>query len=290
MSTCTSNTLNTSDDKILSGETFVDFRNNLVKFNGIKIYVIDDGANIWFSAVDVAGILGFKYPTKVVVENISQENKTFFSNIQKFENQKLTDTDANKTGANKIYSNEPDTIYVDEVGLYSLIFSDQITHNKNFLEWITYKVLPVVRKHRAEQNQKKISSVVLNLGTAPITAATATANQNSVATRAIGSTYSYTPYSSPYSSNYSSSTSSLSSSYKILICVYIILIIGIIFFCCYSSANNKQRAMYSSVPNLSFNGGYSNTPTNSSSSSSWSSISIIYIFIIVFYIYLINKR
>ena len=55
---------------------------------------------------------------------------------------------------------QPDTIYINESGLYSLLISSRTLKAKKFLKWITNDVLPLIRQLNIFPNDKEINKLL----------------------------------------------------------------------------------------------------------------------------------
>ena len=64
------------------------------------------------------------------------------TNVEKEEKIQLKNMDINF-----IVQQHPDTIYINENGLYSLLLSSRTKKAKKFVKWIKNDVLPLIRKN-----------------------------------------------------------------------------------------------------------------------------------------------
>lgn len=126
--------------------TMVDIYNNILHYNDAKIIIIIDKSNVpWFSAVDIAGILGYQNKYQAITDHVSSEDMVEFDRLRKFVN--IVPHNA-----------QPHALYINEPGLYSLIFSSQMPMAKEFKQWVTKYVLPSIRQNGQyimEQKYKK---------------------------------------------------------------------------------------------------------------------------------------
>src|SRR3954447_24192661 len=90
----------------------------------------------YFKAREIAALLGYKYPANAIQDNVELEDKIICSDLIK------TKVDW-KTTLSKIH---PQTIFITESGLYSLILSSKLSQAKEFKRWVTSEVLPSIRK------------------------------------------------------------------------------------------------------------------------------------------------
>lgn len=79
-----------------------------------------------FLGSDVAKVLGYSNPTKAIRDHVENEDK-------------LTERIV-LSGQNR------EAIFINESGLYSLIFSSKLESAKRFKKWVTSEVLPQIRK------------------------------------------------------------------------------------------------------------------------------------------------
>lgn len=100
---------------------------NNPEFGEIRAVEID--GEPWFVGKDIAVALGYKEPTKAVRERVDLEDR----------------------GVSKIDtpSGEQEMTVINEVGVYSLIFSSKLESAKQFKRWVIAEVLPSIRKHGA---------------------------------------------------------------------------------------------------------------------------------------------
>ena len=105
-----------------------------------EISVIKCRDDIWFKAKQVATLLGYLDPGRSIRQNIDPEDRISL--------EKLT---GKRGGANHppppLVSNfQGSTLYLNESGLYSLIFGSKLESARNFKRWVTKDVLPSIRK------------------------------------------------------------------------------------------------------------------------------------------------
>ncbi|MBF0400249.1 MAG: hypothetical protein HQL90_05730 [Magnetococcales bacterium] len=104
--------------------------NNLIPFDfeehAVRVTIDEHGAP-WFHAGDVCSVLGFGNPHQAVASHVDEDD------LQKLE---VIDSWGRTQQAN----------YVNESGLYALIFGSTKPEAKRFKRWVTHEVLPTVRK------------------------------------------------------------------------------------------------------------------------------------------------
>lgn len=101
-----------------------------IKFGKHRIGVIIDTYNdIWFNATDSMLTLGYAYP-KSTRRQIPKKDQRPLKHINH-------DYDTNE---------HPNTVYVNEAGLYKLILRSRMPKAEQFTDWITHVILPSIRK------------------------------------------------------------------------------------------------------------------------------------------------
>lgn len=81
---------------------------------------------IWFAGKDVAIALGHTNPERAIREYVDEEDKLVTDTVTTFGVKAMT--------------------YINEPGVYSLIFASQTEGAKKFKHWVTHEVLPSIRK------------------------------------------------------------------------------------------------------------------------------------------------
>lgn len=113
--------------------------NELIIFNNEEfgeIRTITINGEPWFVGKDVATALGYKDPSSAVSKNVDLEDKTTLLIQQDGSNYKSR------------------TTFINESGLYALIFGSKLESAKNFKHWVTSEVLPSIRRTgKYEQKQ-----------------------------------------------------------------------------------------------------------------------------------------
>lgn len=89
-------------------------------------YIVIDG-EIYFVAVDVCKILGYKNSRKAIADHVDDEDK-------------------NTVTIRDGIPGNPNKVIINESGLYSLIFGSNLPQSKKFTRWVTSEVLPSIRK------------------------------------------------------------------------------------------------------------------------------------------------
>ena len=99
------------------------------EFGQIRTMVID--GEPWFVGKDVAEALGYSNSSKAVSAHVSEEDRI------------LKTIEADSQNGNVV---KTQTAFINESGLYSLIFSSKLDSAKKFKRWVTSEVLPTIRK------------------------------------------------------------------------------------------------------------------------------------------------
>lgn len=102
--------------------------------------IIDKNDKFWFNAQDITTSLDYKNKPKAVRQHVDLDDKIRLKNIKH---------DSDITGI------QPDSIYITEAGLYSLILSSMLPDAKKFKHWVTHDVLPSI--HRYGYYQTKVN-------------------------------------------------------------------------------------------------------------------------------------
>ena len=98
---------------------------NSEEFGDIRTVTIDKEP--WFVGKDVATALGYVKPLNALSTHVEKD-------------------DSLKQGITDSLGREPETIFINESGLYALIFGSKLDSAKRFKRWVTSEVLPAIRK------------------------------------------------------------------------------------------------------------------------------------------------
>lgn len=112
---------------------------NNPEFGQVRTVVIDDEP--WFVGKDVAGILGYKNPNEAIHDHVDSEDKFLRSErgremLKLFSSVKEMQDELGRQ----------DNWFINESGVYSLVFGSKLESAKKFKHWITSEVLPAIRK------------------------------------------------------------------------------------------------------------------------------------------------
>ena len=151
--------------------TVFEFNNTDQSIKG-KLEVYGNPDEPWFRGKQVAQLLGYKNTVDAVANHVKEKNKLSYDVlIQKIAPQENRDTKnmgiANHTPHFKKNDYDPQTIFINEPGLYSLIMRSKMPYAEEFQEWVTEDVLPTIRKtgkYDMKQNEpQKIPKIFYDL-------------------------------------------------------------------------------------------------------------------------------
>lgn len=103
---------------------------NSEEFGDIRTMNID--GQPWFVGFDVADALGYKNQSDAIMKHVAEEDRRL---IQKSQITTLADV------PNRGFT------FINESGLYALIFGSKLESSQRFKKWVTSEVLPSIRKH-----------------------------------------------------------------------------------------------------------------------------------------------
>jgi prophage antirepressor-like protein len=127
--------------------TFLDIKNNYLKYDGKDVIVIvDKNGNAWFKGIDVARLLSFKEPANAISHNVELCDKIEYKSINMGFNPMLV----HKKGSIK-----SDVIFVSIEGVYDLIGNSRKKEAKIFRRWLSHEILPSINKFGSYSIEKK---------------------------------------------------------------------------------------------------------------------------------------
>lgn len=115
--------------------------NQILKFNNNQIKYFIHNNEIYFKAKDIAKILGYDDPKDAVKNHVLEKDKYSVSYLKGG-----FDPPLDEKNKKILEQDHPQTIYINESGLYSLILGSKKPEAKEFKHWITSEVLPSIRK------------------------------------------------------------------------------------------------------------------------------------------------
>lgn len=104
---------------------------NNEEFGEIRTVQIDN--DVWFVGKDIALALGYENPQKAIRDHVDEEDKKMG---ERNVTPSITDT----------LGREQFPMYINESGVYALVFGSKLESAKKFKHWITSEVLPQIRK------------------------------------------------------------------------------------------------------------------------------------------------
>jgi len=132
--------------------TLIDLHNLLLKYNEISIYIAfeDNTYEPWFQANHICKILKHTNSRMAIKDNVDKKDRKPLDKIVK--------------DYKSLYKNvQGHTVFINEAGLYSLIFSSRMKEAKKIREWITHDVLPQIRKYGEYKIEEKHKDELENL-------------------------------------------------------------------------------------------------------------------------------
>ena len=100
-------------------------------YEGNKIVVIKCNDDIWFSGKDVAKVLGYVKTRNAILKHVDCNDKT-----------NLMSLDVSL----ELVNYQGSSIFINEFGLYSLIFGSKLSTTRSFKKWVTTDLLPTIKK------------------------------------------------------------------------------------------------------------------------------------------------
>ena len=120
-------------------------RYNTINFEDNKIIIIIDNNNtIWFNAKQIGISLKYKQVKQTIINNVDKNDKIQLKNMDiTFEIQQ-----------------QPDSIYINESGLYTLLITSKTKKSKKFIKWLTNDILPKLRKKNIFSSDEDITKLL----------------------------------------------------------------------------------------------------------------------------------
>lgn len=109
---------------------------NLTVFNNEEfgeIRTVQINEDVWFVGKDIAQALGYENPQKAIRDHVDEEDK-------KMGERNVTPSITDSMGR------EQYPMFINESGVYALVFGSKLESAKKFKHWITSEVLPQIRK------------------------------------------------------------------------------------------------------------------------------------------------
>ena len=133
--------------------------NNFIKifnhslFGNVRLIMLNNEP--WFVGRDVADVLGYSNSNKAIQMHVDNEDKVLRSQLGR-ELGKLFNS---VKDIQKAFGRQ-DNWFINESGLYSLIFSSNLPQAEHFREWVTSEVLPSIRKNGMFITEKNIEKLL----------------------------------------------------------------------------------------------------------------------------------
>ena len=100
-----------------------------------EITVIKCRNEIWFRGKDIAKALGYEKTRNAIFKHVNDDDKSILEDLRR--GPQIRAPFKNEQGG---------SIFINESGLYSLIFGSKLESAKVFKRWVTSEVLPSIRK------------------------------------------------------------------------------------------------------------------------------------------------
>lgn len=115
------------------------------RFGAVRTVAID--GEPWFVGKDVAAALGYENASKAIRDHV--------------------DTDDKKMGVQNVTPSIRDSLgreqyptFINESGVYALVFGSKLPGAKEFKRWVTSEILPTIRRHGAYMTPETIEKVL----------------------------------------------------------------------------------------------------------------------------------
>ena len=105
------------------------------KYEENEITVIKCKDEIWFRGKDIAKALGYEKTRNAILKHVNNDDKSILEDLRR--GPQIRAPFKNEQGG---------SIFINESGLYSLIFGSKLESAKVFKRWVTSEVLPSIRK------------------------------------------------------------------------------------------------------------------------------------------------
>ena len=105
------------------------------KYEENEITVIKCRDKIWFRGKDIAKALGYEKTRNAILKHVNDDDKSILEDLRR--GPQIRAPFKNEQGG---------SIFINESGLYSLIFGSKLESAKVFKRWVTSEVLPSIRK------------------------------------------------------------------------------------------------------------------------------------------------
>ena len=110
-------------------------------YENSEIRTIEKDGEPWFVGKDVAAVLGYSNTRDALAKHVDDEDK-------------------NTVVIRDGIQGNPNTIVINESGLYTLVLSSKLPNAKKFKRWVTSEVLPSIRKHGAYMTDQTLEQAL----------------------------------------------------------------------------------------------------------------------------------
>jgi prophage antirepressor-like protein len=129
--------------------TIIDLYNKLLVYNDNNIsFIIDKSNIIWFKLADITDILEYKSRKDVIRDILDKKYRKHLRDIE-------TIADVDRT--------QPNTVYINESGLYQLVLKSKKKLDKEFKTWLIEDALPKLRNFGYYEIDDKTKNKIKNL-------------------------------------------------------------------------------------------------------------------------------
>lgn len=130
----------------------LDHLNKILTYNNKSVRIVGTNEDPWFCGRDVCEILEYEKYRDVLMNNVESENKKSFKELV-----------VQFNWTTKFTYNDGKATYINEEGLYSLIFACKLPLAKLFKKWVMKEVLPSIRKTGQYKLQEQLADAMKNL-------------------------------------------------------------------------------------------------------------------------------
>ena len=128
----------------------IDMSIKVYNFNEYNLTIIGDNEEPWFIGKEVAELLGYSNTTKAIQKYVDEDEKTSYYN---YTQNRLTQIGSSEnTGIN------PQSLLINEDGLYSLIFQSKMPIAINFKKWVKSVIKEIRLTGKFEMETKLIEA------------------------------------------------------------------------------------------------------------------------------------
>ena len=110
-------------------------------YESSEIRTVEKDGEPWFVGKDVAAVIGYSNTRDALAKHVDDEDK-------------------NTVVIRDGIQGNPNTIVINESGLYSLVLSSKLPNAKKFKRWVTSEVLPSIRKHGAYMTDQTLEQAL----------------------------------------------------------------------------------------------------------------------------------